>query len=85
MRKERNPVGADAEIGLEDALELEQRLVVEADVGEVLTVEIPPAREAVRRRRARGKAASPFFRVKRSSCAAATISPSRSRQAALSW
>ena len=32
-----------------------------------------------------GKLASPFFRVKRSSCAAATISPFRSRQAALSW
>ena len=32
-----------------------------------------------------GNAESCFFRVKRSSCAAATITPSLTRQAALSW
>ncbi len=32
-----------------------------------------------------GREESPLIRVKRSSCAAATISPSLSRAAALSW
>jgi hypothetical protein len=32
-----------------------------------------------------GKPGSCFFRVKRSSCAAATITPSRTSAAALSW
>jgi len=43
----------------------------------------PPARRQYATA-CRGNAASPFLRVKRSSCAAATISPLRSRQAALS-
>ena len=74
----------DAEIGLEDALELEQRLVVEADVGQVLDA-MPGLRCRQYATACAGNAASPFLRVKRSSWAAATISPSRSRQAALSW
>src|SRR4051812_11643222 len=43
----------------------------------------PPARRQYATA-CRGNAAFPFLRVKRSSCAAATISPSRSREAALS-
>ena len=83
MRNDRKPARRDAEVGLEDALELEQRLVVEADVGQVLDGD-PGLAQAVGDGVV-GKAASPFLRVNRSSCAAATISPSRSRQAALSW
>jgi proteasome assembly chaperone (PAC2) family protein len=45
---------------------------------------IPPARRQYSTAR-RGKAASPLMRVNRSSLAAATISPSRTSAAALSW
>ena len=84
MQERAEALRRDAEVGLEDALELEQRLVVEADVVDVVDADAGLLAGSSRRRGA-GSSASPFLRVKRSSCAAATISPSRSRQAALSW
>ena len=84
VRNELQPLRRDAEVVLEDALELEERLVVEADVVELGRRRCPP-RGGSTRRRAAGNSASCFLRVKRSSCAAATISPSRTRQAAESW
>ena len=50
IRNERKPARRDAEVGLEDALELEQRLVVEADVVEVRRRAMPALAQAVRDR-----------------------------------
>ena len=83
VRNERKPRGANAEIGLEQPLELEQRLVVEDDL--VDFVELDPAGLEAIGHRLRGNSASCFLRVKRSSWAAATIVPSTTSAAALSW
>ena len=86
MRHEERPEAArrERQIGLEQALELQQRLVVEPDVVELGRRRCRASLQAVVDR-LRGKSASCFLRVKRSSCAAATISPSTTRAAAQSW
>ena len=71
------------QVGLQQPLELGQRLVVEGDVIEVVRGRARPRRGS-RRRPASGNAGSCLFRVNRSSCAAATIRPSTTRAAALS-
>ena len=71
------------EIGLEQALELQERLVVEDDV--INVAEIDPASLRQYRSALLGKFASNFLRVNRSSCAAATTRPSSTSAAALSW
>jgi hypothetical protein len=57
--------------------------VVDGDVIDFGERQTAPARH--QRAACQGKRASNFLRVKRSSCAAATISPSRTSAAALSW
>ena len=73
----------EGEIGFEQPLEFQKRLVVEHDVIDVVQrdARLPPGN---RRARDAGKPASCFLRVKRSSCAAATMRPSSTRAAALS-
>src|SRR5260221_5652115 len=65
---------SNAEVRLENALELEQWLVVERDRGES-SVEVRASEKQYSIAR-EGNESSPFSRVNRSSCAAATISPS---------
>ena len=82
MAKRGEAPGREGEIGLEEALELEEGLVVEDDV-----IDVGERQPCVARQYSTaflGKRASCFLRVKRSSCAAATILPSRSSAAALS-
>ena len=82
-QKRTEPARRIAQVGLHHALELHPGLVVEDDRVEVLEAQGQPSRGT--RLAARwGKAASCFLRVKRSSCAAATISPSHTSAAALS-
>ena len=83
MRNEAKPARRIGEIGFEQPLELDERLLEEDDVVDV--VEIDVARlQAIADRVGRESPASCFLRVKRSSCAAATMRPSSTRAAALS-
>ena len=75
IRKSLKPRGRVGDVGLEEAVELEQRLVVEGDAGRARRPSMPASLEAVTRRALVGKRKSCFLRVKRSSWAAATISP----------
>jgi len=74
----------NAQVGLEDALELEDGFVVEADVGRARRLEcLRLGGNSGPRWLGKGRV-TPFSRVKRSSCAAATIGAVASRHAALS-
>ena len=83
IRNDRQPARRAGDVGLEQPVELDQRLLVEADQIELLVV-MPASRRQYATARD-GKSASCFLRVKRSSCAAATIRPSSTRHAAESW
>ena len=83
MRNEAEAARREREIGLEQPLELEERLVVEHDVVE-LAQPAAGLGQTIGDRARRESAASCFLRVKRSSCAAATMRPSTTRAAALS-
>ena len=76
--------GARRGVGLEQAVELDERLLVEADRGRDRCAVMPASRRQYSTARD-GKPASCFLRVNRSSCAAATMRPSSTRQAAESW
>ena len=82
MAKDRKPRGRERQIGLEQALEFQERLVVEDDVVDVVERDAGLV-EAIGDR-VLGKAGIALARVKRSSCAAATMRPSSTRAAALS-
>ena len=84
IRYDRQPARRAGDVGFEQPRELDQRLLVEADVIDLRRRDARLA-QAVRDRLASGNAASCFLRVKRSSCAAATMRPSSTRQAAESW
>jgi hypothetical protein len=75
MRNELKPTRREREIGLEQPVELQERLVVERD-DKSMSGELDAGRrrEAELDRVLRGSPESCFLRVKRSSCAAATIS-----------
>ena len=78
------PAGREGQVGLEQALEFQKRLVVEDDVIDGLerhAFALQAVSDGVTRES--GRRAS--RREKRSSWAAATISPSRTSAAALSW
>ena len=83
IAKERETPGRKGQVGLQQPLEFQERLVVEDD-------EIERPKTHARRLpdnnrwRCAENAASCFLRVKRSSCAAATMRPSSTRAAALS-
>ncbi len=73
----------EGEIGFEQPLEFEERLVIEGDA-----VDLARANAGVGDAPTDGvdgKPGSCFLRVKRSSCAALTMTPSRTIAAALSW
>ena len=83
MRKDAKPARREGEVGLEQPLEFQERLFVEDDVIDGRGVELgvfQAVGDGVRGEIARRASCG----VKRSSCAAATISPSSTRAAALS-
>ena len=82
-RNEAKPRRREREVGLEQPLELEERLVVERH--QSMSAARVPVLSRHERIASCGKPASCFLRVKRSSCAAATTRPSTSSAAALSW
>ena len=84
LDERRQPERRGGEIGLEDALELEERLVVEGGEIEVRRRDAASL-QAVPDRPFSGNSASCLTREKRSSDAAAITSPSTTRQAAASW
>ena len=83
LRKERKAAGREGEIGLDQPLEFHEGLFVKNDVIDVRAgrLRLP---EGKNESHSSESAESCFLRVKRSSCAAATISPSRRSAAALS-
>ncbi len=72
----------ESDVGLQQSLELEEGFIVKDDVLDTGQWDIAARRQ--NRTACFGKPASCFLRVNRSSCAAATICPSRNKQAALS-
>ena len=87
--RDRHLEGAEAarrqrDIGFQQPLEFQERLVVEDDVIDVGKAGAGGF-QAIGDRVASETTASCFLRVKRSSCAAATMRPSSTSAAALSW